>query len=129
MTFELGLPRGLDAAAVARSALEGLDGRLPPDLLGDVRLLVSELVTKAVRHAPQGPGADVRLTVTVTQDVVRVEVVDPGGGLAPGAPAAGPEPAGGWGLFLVETLADRWGGDGATGRRVWFELDGAGGAG
>ena len=129
MTFELELPRSLDAAAVARSALEGLDGRLPPDLLGDVRLLVSELVTNAVRHAPRTAEADVRLTVTVTEGVVRVEVVDPGGGLAPGAPAAGPEPAGGWGLFLVETLADRWGDDGGTGRRVWFELDGAGGAG
>ena len=129
MTIDVELPSTPAAPGRARGALEELAAAVPTERLRDVRLLVSELVTKAVRHAPQGPGADVRLTVTVTQDVVRVEVVDPGGGLAPGAPAAGPEPAGGWGLFLVETLADRWGGDGATGRRVWFELDGAGGAG
>ena len=128
MTFELELPRGLDSAAVARSALEGLDGRLPPDLLGDVRLLISELVTNAVRHAPGGPEG-VRLSLTVTGTGVRVLVVDPGGGLVPAAPPDGPEPPGGWGLFLVETLADRWGDDGETGRRVWFELDAAGGVG
>jgi len=30
---------------------------------------------------------------------------------------------GGWGLFLVEALADRWGIDVSLPHRVWFEID------
>ncbi len=57
-----------------------------------------------------------------------VEVADGGQGFdhalapRPRLPASEPEPSG-WGLFLVEHIADRWGAvqtDGET--RVWFEL-------
>jgi hypothetical protein len=56
-----------------------------------------------------------------------VEVADSGQGFdgTPARPgvAAGSASASGWGLFLVEHIADRWGAvqvDGET--RVWFEL-------
>ena len=123
MTFELELPRGLDSAAVARHAIDGLDGRLPGDQLGDVRLLVSELVTNALRHAELEEHHAIRLAVTVSDAAVRVEVSDPGAGFEPGAAPTDPERTAGWGLFLVETLADRWGVDAQGGTRVWFELD------
>jgi anti-sigma regulatory factor (Ser/Thr protein kinase) len=123
--YELELPRGLDSAAVARHALDGLDGRLPTDQLGDVRLLVSELVTNALRHADLAASDAIHLVVEVTDPSIRVEVSDPGQGFDP-EPAAdedGAEP-GRWGLYLVETLSDRWGVDRLTGlTRVWFELD------
>ena len=123
MTFELELPRGLDSAAVARHALNGLEGRLPADQLGDVRLLVSELVTNAIRHAELDDQGAIRLVVTVAELVVRVEVRDDGRGFEVEEPPTNPERSQGWGLFLVETLADRWGVEQGDGALVWFELD------
>ncbi|MDP9383851.1 MAG: ATP-binding protein [Actinomycetota bacterium] len=123
MTFELELPRGLDSAAVARHALNGLEGRLPADQLGDVRLLVSELVTNAIRHAELGDQGAVRLVVTVADSTVRVEVRDDGRGFEVAEAPTDPERSPGWGLFLVETLADRWGVEQGDGALVWFELD------
>jgi anti-sigma regulatory factor (Ser/Thr protein kinase) len=49
--LSLRLERGPMAAAAARSALTTLDQRLDGGLLDDIRLLVSELVTNAIRHA------------------------------------------------------------------------------
>jgi hypothetical protein len=51
-----------------------------------------------------------------------VQVDDDGPGFTPPA-APPPEDAdAGWGLFLVEQLADSWG-VGEDGRGVWFEID------
>jgi len=124
VTFELELPRELDSAAAARQAIGGLSDRLPGDQLGDVRLLVSELVTNALRHAELDAVDAIQLAVLVTDHVVRVEVADPGKGFEPEPPAGDPERAEGWGLYLVDTLADRWGVNREpTLTRVWFELD------
>lgn len=127
MRFELELARGLDSAAEARHALDGLDGRLPVEQLGDVRLLVSELVTNAVTHGAPGESGAVGLTVDVDGGAVRVEVRDPGHGFDPGPAPTDPTRSSGWGLYLVETLSDRWGIEAAEpdGTRVWFELDAA----
>ncbi len=123
MTFELELPRCLDSAAVARHALNGLEGRLPADQLGDVRLLVSELVTNAIRHAELGDEGAIRLLVTVADAAIRVEVRDDGHGFEVQEAPTDPARSEGWGLFLVETLADRWGVERGDGGLVWFELD------
>jgi anti-sigma regulatory factor (Ser/Thr protein kinase) len=124
VTFEIELPRKLESAAAARQAVGDLVGRLPDDVIGDVRLLVSELVTNALRHADLGDDDKIVLAMDVRDDAVRVEVRDSGKGFEPPGELTGdPERIEGWGLYLVSTLADRWGveGDGAT--RVWFELD------
>jgi hypothetical protein len=50
-----------------------------------------------------------------------VEVVDQGSGFVPVARDRPATEAGGWGLHLVETLANRWGvHEGST--HVWFEI-------
>ena len=121
MTFEIELPRALESAATARQAVGELSESLPEEVLGDVRLLVSELVTNAVRHA--GGGA-VRLVVAHGRGVLRVEVHDPGKGFEVAAPPEDPLRSSGWGLVLVAELADRWGVDHSPGTRVWFEMDG-----
>ena len=59
----------------------------------DVRLLVSELVTNAVRHANLDDGDVIGLVVELADDALRVEVHDPGGGFVPTAPVAGPRAA------------------------------------
>jgi anti-sigma regulatory factor (Ser/Thr protein kinase) len=119
VSFELA--GGPYAVTAARLALTDLDGQVDTSLAFDVRLLVSELVTNSVQHAHVGPEDSIMLSLRITDELVRVEVRDGGPGFdAP--PVAPPlEADEGWGLFLVEQLADAWGvGDGGDG--VWFEI-------
>ena len=116
------LEPGATAAGEARAALAVLDGRIAPEALDDIRLLVSELVTNSVRHA----GAErelVRLAVTSRGSTVRVEVSDGGTGFEPRPRSKPQDEAGGWGLHLVDRLSDRWGVETGRRTRVWFELD------
>ena len=126
MSFELELPRELDSAAAARHAVDQLGGKLPEEQLGDVRLLVSELVTNSLRHAELRPDDSIRLGIHVTDGLVRVEVTDSGRGFDFRGRAEDPDAVDGWGLYLVATLADRWGIERGTSEGVncvWFELD------
>ena len=120
MTLDLELPSSAAAPAAARGALEQIAHAVTSDRMRDVRLLVSELVTNAVRHAE---GAAVRLIVSVAGGILRVEVHDLGRGFVVTAPPDDPLRASGWGLVLVEELADRWGVDGNPRTCVWFEMD------
>ena len=126
MTVDLELQGTPAAAAQARHALDRLAGALPDGRLRDVRLLVSELVTNAVRHAGLRAEDRIRLLVHRRGAVLRVEVHDPGSGFELRTPAPDPTRTSGWGLYLVDELADRWGveaGAGTAGTRIWFELD------
>ena len=60
--------------------------------------------------------------------LLRIEVTDYGIGFLPPAtsPARG-NAAGGWGLWLVDQLTDRWGVDCSHSTRVWVEFDRIGG--
>jgi anti-sigma regulatory factor (Ser/Thr protein kinase) len=122
--IEVQFDAGPDAAGAARNALIALDGRIDEHLLGDARLLVSELVTNSVRHSRVGPAESVHMSVEVEGSTLRVEVADPGQGFEPEARDADPHRIGGWGLYLVDQLADRWGVVRDRFTRVWFELDG-----
>ena len=124
----LRLPASPLAASVARHAVLGLAPFLDPGVAENAELLVSELVTNSVRHAGLPEEASIEFTVRASPDVLMVEVADCGHGFdhtspaRPRAVAGVPEPSG-WGLFLVDRIADRWGAvqmDGET--RVWFEL-------
>ena len=121
----IALPPDPQAPRKARTALAALDGLLG-GAFGDVQLLVSELVTNGVRHAGLRPGERLRVSVALVEDRVRVEVADPGPGFEHGPLAPDPTRPGGWGLRLVEELAQRWGveRDGET--IVWFEVARAG---
>jgi anti-anti-sigma factor len=119
-TIDVELPSTPAAPARARGALDGIEDRVSPERMRDVRLLVSELVTNAVRHAG---GEAVRLVVALTGTLLRIEVHDPGKGFEVKPPPDDPLRASGWGLVLVEELADRWGIDHHPRTRVWFEMD------
>jgi anti-sigma regulatory factor (Ser/Thr protein kinase) len=89
------------------------------DLVPTAELLVSELVSNALRHA-SGP---LRLTLEWVSDV-RCLVSD-GTSESPRLTDAGPEDENGRGLALVDMLAARWGCEyGPVGKSVWFELCG-----
>jgi anti-sigma regulatory factor (Ser/Thr protein kinase) len=90
-------------------------------VLDDAQLLVSELVTNSVRHAPLVAGAAIGVTIEIFDDFVRVEVEDPGD-VAIRAVALDREHGGGFGLYLVETLAQRWGTRHEGSTCVWAEL-------
>jgi anti-sigma regulatory factor (Ser/Thr protein kinase) len=117
------LPVSPEAAAQARRALDDVARELPDGRMRDVQLLVSELVTNAVRHANLSSGDVIELVVELAAHKLRVEVHDPGGGFVPSTPSPDPARPSGWGLYLVAELADRWGVDSADTTLVWFELD------
>jgi anti-sigma regulatory factor (Ser/Thr protein kinase) len=121
--IEVEFEAGPTAAASARNALLALDGRVEDALLADVRLLVSELVTNSVRHSGARPLDHVQIEVQVTRSTLRVEVADSGEGFEPKPRDNDRSRPGGWGLYLVDELADRWGVARNDLTRVWFEMD------
>ncbi len=111
---------GRTAPTRARTALRSLDSNLA-ELRDDVHLLVSELVTNSVLHA----AADrVELLATSDPAGVHVEVSDPGPGFDHTATRT-PRTTGngGYGLLLVDQVANRWGAGRDPLTRVWFEID------
>jgi two-component sensor histidine kinase len=103
------------AAGVTRELLD-------PDQAHSLRLIVSELVTNALRHGADGERID--LAVTPKPDFLCVQVTDDGPGVAPRPRALETDEEGGFGLYFVEQLTRRWGVTRENRRtRVWFELD------
>ena len=109
-----------------RRALEELE--LPGAILDDARLLATELVSNSIRHAGLGPDDVIVVTVASSGGRVRVTVRDGGTRTLPGHIVAGsirPSPTGrsGWGLYLVDKLATRWGTNVSGRIGFWFELE------
>ncbi|KNB54227.1 hypothetical protein AC230_03695 [Streptomyces caatingaensis] len=118
----LSLPASPRSAALARRfsrlllAEWGLD-----DLADDAVLLLSELVTNAVVHVPEGSGG-VELALTRTSAHLLAQVTDCGSALPACAPARD-DSEGGRGMWLVEQIADQWGHHASPGgKTVWFAL-------
>lgn len=120
ITHAVNMTANLQAPAFARRTLSST-GLIPTRYLPDVLLLVSELVTNAVRHGTIGDGT-IGLRISRSSQVVRVEVEDPGNGFPiPGQ--AMPAGGGGVGLKLIEDLSTRWGIESEPNTMVWFEID------
>lgn len=97
----------------------GSEWGLDEDLVDTLLLLVSEMVTNAVRYAPP----PLELALARGPDGVRVELCDSDPRL-PEPKRPDHEQLGGRGLWLVEVLADEWGFQRVpAGKRVWFVID------
>jgi anti-sigma regulatory factor (Ser/Thr protein kinase) len=120
MSFELA--GGPYAVTAARLALSDLDSHVDPSVAFDVRLLVSELVTNSVKHAHVSEDDSIYLDVRMDGPIVRIEVRDSGPGFEPPAISPPEDADEGWGLFLVEQLADEWGVV-RDRQAVWFQID------
>jgi anti-sigma regulatory factor (Ser/Thr protein kinase) len=121
--YEVALARDPDSAAEARRALGEVSDQLSPRRLEDAQLLVSELVTNAIRHAGLDEADTIKLVVETGDRALRIEVCDTGRGFELSEPEPDPARPSGWGLYLVRELSDRWGVDRGGLTRVWFELD------
>src|SRR5215216_1879556 len=115
------LHAGPHAPLAARRALDGLDG-LDPDERRWLGLLVSELVTNSVRHSGISNAQTVSVAVSVGY-LIRLEVTDPGAGFERPRELRAGNGQGGFGLFLVDRVASRWGVERGPETRVWLELD------
>jgi anti-sigma regulatory factor (Ser/Thr protein kinase) len=122
---ELRLPLRGDVGSVAearRAVAAFASHRIRRDRRYELALAVSEVVTNALRHG--APDAPIDLLARASNLHLRVEVTDSGSGLAPRPRALESDGGGGFGLFLVEQLARRWGVVRQTNTtRVWFEFD------
>jgi anti-sigma regulatory factor (Ser/Thr protein kinase) len=117
MTRTLMIERDARAPGKARRALDELAPALDERLVPNAALLLSELMTNAVKYGT-GP---IGLRLEAGAHGLRCDVADQGAGFTPKARSAPATQVGGWGLYLVEELASAWGvRDGST--HVWFEL-------
>jgi anti-sigma regulatory factor (Ser/Thr protein kinase) len=91
------LTADLDAAGVVQAAV------------GDAVLVVSELLSNAIRHARPLPGASVQVAWAVDDGAVEVAVSDGGAPTRPYPAHASVSALGGRGLDIVEYLARTWG--------------------
>jgi anti-sigma regulatory factor (Ser/Thr protein kinase) len=89
----------------------------------DAVLVLSELVSNAVRHADPLPGGDILVRWAIWPETLHLEIVDGGGGTHPHANAPPATALGGRGLEIVRTLSSSWGVDEVEHRvTVWADL-------
>ena len=102
---------------------ETLGDALSERTLGDVELLVSELATNSVRHAGCDELAELGIEAAIEGSRVLVRVCDDGEGFeAEALPQPGHDEPGGYGLLLLDRLADEWGIQREPEFCVWFEV-------
>ena len=91
--------------------------------VGDAVLVVSELLSNAIRHARPLPGANVQVAWALGDDAIEVAVSDGGAATTPARTHASVSALGGRGLDIVEYVARRWGirAD-DSGQTVWAVL-------
>lgn len=108
-----------DSPGVAREHVrDALGERIDADRLGQVELVVSELVTNSVRYGPGEP-ITLRLAATSRGDVTGA-VEDSGTGVV-AIREPEPDDVGGVGLLLVDALTSDWGVHAGT-THVWFHF-------
>jgi anti-sigma regulatory factor (Ser/Thr protein kinase) len=124
LEYRARLPVDAKAPAAARRLVRCLEGEVASERLENIELLVTELVTNSVRHAGLDAEGWVGIELLLSPDRIHVEATDPGRGFDPANLPAEPEirPSG-WGLYLVDQLAQRWGVHHDAFTRVWFELE------
>jgi anti-sigma regulatory factor (Ser/Thr protein kinase) len=120
--LKVSVPASPEAGGALRRAIRSLDRWLGPQTADDVELLVTELATNGVKHARTRNGGRITLDASVEPGLLRVEVRDGGHGFTHTRRRPDRSEPGGWGLMLVDDLADRWGIEGEPTTTVWFEI-------
>jgi two-component sensor histidine kinase len=114
---------GPHAPEHVRAWLQAMTGWLPRDLESALLLLTCELVNNAVRHGGAGEAEVIELELSAMDGGrVRVQVNDPGVGFEHTPRDQPLDEEGGWGLVLIESMAESWGVEREERTSVWFEL-------
>ncbi len=103
--IRLTLPARAENVAVIRHVLGALAEALamPPALVDDMRLAVTEACTNVVRHAyDESTEGTIDVVVRPRRDALEVVVADEGRGFGPSPDTSGP----GLGMSLIAALAD-----------------------
>lgn len=113
--IRLTIPAKPEYITLGRLALTGI-ARLRPEplsqeVLGDLKLALTEACTNSVRHAYGDSAGLVEIVYELHPDKLVVEVSDAGGGFEPAGtrtpvPAGGELAEGGLGIAIIEALAD-----------------------
>ncbi|HEX9375365.1 MAG TPA: ATP-binding protein [Actinomycetota bacterium] len=123
MRAEMELGADLRAPYLARRWVASLRPPLSTDRSDRLEWLVAELVTASVKHAMQaGRHGSLDLSFLAEDGVVRVEVTDPGRSRPPVVPEE-PDDVTGFGFYLLDRMADRWGFTEGPLPGLWFEMD------
>lgn len=115
------IPTGPEAPAHARALVASLSSRVPERLLDEVRIVISELVTNSYQHAGNPEGTPIDVHLDLTEDRLRVEVID--GSIFDPTPETTKElRSAKWGLAVIDRVADSWGRISEGGIWVEFQL-------
>jgi anti-sigma regulatory factor (Ser/Thr protein kinase) len=114
-----GNPHG---AGIARQALRELEPDMPARAYAAIRLLVSELVANHSAHVGKGQEDSIHLSITTTEDGVRVEVRDLRAAEPLRDQSLAERERTGWDLILLDEMAEGWGVIHESKADVWFEV-------
>jgi len=122
--MELRLPCEVASIGSARRlAIDFAGDRLSDVKLDDFALMVSEVVSNAVRHGSPEADGNIGLRLEGDQDALRVVVTDGGQVFAIDPGSLDPDRNESFGLLLVDKLADRWGYSLDGKKAIWLEVD------
>jgi serine/threonine-protein kinase RsbW len=119
------VPHEGHGVSLARHAFakELLSAGIPDDVRQDAILVMSELVSNAVKHGAPLPNGDVRVAWSIAADCLHVEITDGGAVTRPNPAVATVFALGGRGLDIVRMISREWGvtqvGDAVT---VWADV-------
>ena len=119
------VPHERSSVRAARHALadELAASGIPPPMRDDAVLVLSELVSNAIKHAAPLPSGDISVRWALQQDRLHLEITDGGALTRPQAAVAAVSSLGGRGLDIVRTICSAWGvtedGNAVT---VWADL-------
>jgi anti-sigma regulatory factor (Ser/Thr protein kinase) len=119
------LPFTASSVGVARRHLVSdlIEAGVCASAVTDAALVISELLSNALRHAGPLPGSGLRVAWDLDADSVRVSVSDGGGSSQPELGEPTPTTTGGRGLRIVARLSRRWGTlCNEQGTTVWAEV-------
>ena len=119
------LPFAASSVGVARRRLVSdlIAANLCDSAVCDVALVISELLSNALRHAVPLPGSKIRVAWRINADSVQVSVRDGGGPTRPELGEPTQAATGGRGLRIVQKLSSSWGTTtGDEGTTVWAHV-------
>jgi len=119
------MPHERTSVRAARHALAAdlAAAGVPEDASQDAMLVLSELVTNAIKHAAPLPSGEITVRWQVRDDLLHIEITDGGAGTRPHASVASLSSLGGRGLDIVRRVSAEWGvREGEDGVTVWAEV-------